>query len=143
MSTESDRVSYPPMVAKKSKLPLDIYCFSCLFVFSFVHEILVLPPSIFSRMCSHKERNPNVSSSSCFFLFKIFFFFGRLYLSLNLPCFCFFPEPGPPPSVSHKAISSSILRCIYYRGLAQTSTRRRRVKVTCLLCCPCRLPHTP
>lgn len=77
------------------------------------------------------------------FCLRFFFFFGRLYLSLNLPCFCFFPEPGPPPSVSHKAISSSVLRCIYYRGLAQTSTRRRRVKVTCLLCCPCRLPHTP
>lgn len=52
----------------------------------------------------------------------------RPYLPLNLSSFS---APNPSPT-SHKAISSSALRCIYYRGLAHRRLHKDRVKVTFL-----------
>lgn len=63
----------------------------------------------------------------------------RLYLPLNLPSF-FCTQPFP---TSHKAMSWSVLRCIYYRGLVHECLHAVRVKVTRLCITPSSHPALP
>lgn len=58
------------------------------------------------------------------------------HLPLNLPSFS-------APNPSHGAISSSVLRCIYYRGLVRECRHRVGVKVTCLCITPSSRPTIP
>lgn len=128
----------PPMVAKKSKLVLCVYGFLHLFVVS----LCLLNTHSFSfhlsQTCAHKGRNPNISPSHISFCFTPSVFFCCPYLLLNLPSLS---EPEPLPT-SHGAISSSVLRCIYYRGLMQSPTLRRS-QSHLLPYCPFLPPRTP
>lgn len=123
VSTQSGRVSFPPMVAKKSKLPPDIYCFPCLFVFS-------LRP-LNTRSFSYHFLTSVLSQrqeSQCFpflmflsvsdFWFHYYYFFGRPYLLLNLPSF--FQNPGLLP-VHHTRLFHQASSDVY---IIEASRRR-------------------
>lgn len=129
----------PPMVAKKSKPALYVYGFLRLFVFS----LCLLNTHSFSfhlsQTCAHKGRNSNISPSHISFCFTPSVFFCCPYLSLNLPSLL---EPKPLPT-SHGAISSNILRCIYYRGLMQSPTFETESKSLASVLPLPSTPHSP
>lgn len=118
-------------------MPLFIYCFPCLFVF---YSFAVKSPFFLPVFLTHKHRLTMAGiltfplSVSYIFLFKWLFFSIFLccsYLTHNLPSF------SSPTSIQHhRMVSSSTLRCIYYRGLLHEWLCKVRVKVACLRITP-------
>lgn len=116
-----------PLALKRKKLLLHLLSVCVLFksLFSF--------PSCFSHKNIHSQWQESQSFLSAF---SYIFLFNSM---LSVP-----PPPPPPlqsalllrsrfvPSTSHRAISSSILWCIYYRCLVRKCLCKVGVKVTCL-----------